>query len=61
MNYYGPKLKEHSHMSVEVMAHVLETGQIFSNRDLFLIKKTSLDISVNHSGPRGSNVCEIFI
>lgn len=33
-------------MCVEAVAHVLETNQIYSNRDSFMIQKTSLEITV---------------
>jgi len=39
---YVPHIKEHSEVAVDVLAHVTETAQVFSQRDLFMIRKPDL-------------------
>jgi len=39
---YVPHIKENSEIAVDVIAHVSETAQVYSQRDVFMIKKPDL-------------------
>jgi hypothetical protein len=44
---YVPHLKEHSEIAVDVVARVQETAQVYSQRDVFMIKKPDLILKVS--------------